>query len=153
MVEAYKDGCIPVNKEALLSGSHLVFCATGSQSIANAEFFKLRPGCYVVSVTSSEDEFDLRDIITKFKVTSENEFVKKLSNANTHWYLVNDGNAVNFIERNGDRVGDFIRLVQGEIIIALESLIKGGLSSGLQDVSQDKRKDIARVFLDHYLNS
>lgn len=153
MVEAYRDGCIPVGKETLLSGSQLVLCATGSQSILNEDFLKLRPGCYVASVTSSEDEFDLSGITEKFDITSENTFVKKFSNANTHWYLINDGNAMNFIDRSGDCVGDFIRLVQGEIILALGSLMEGGLSSGLQEMSQDKRKDIARTFLDHYLTS
>jgi len=150
MVEAYKDGCIPVKKEKLLSSSHLVFCATGSQSIINDDFFMLRPGCYIASVTSSEDEFDINDIAKKFQITSVNEFVKKFSNSNTHWYLINDGNAVNFIDRNGDRVGDFIRLVQGEIIIALTSLMKENLPSGLQEVSQDKRKDIAQTFINYY---
>ena len=150
MVEAYKDGCIPVEKGTLLAGSHLILCATGSQSITNGDFFRLRPGCYVASVTSSEDEFDLGGIKGKFDVTSENSLVKKFSSSNTHWYLINDGNAINFIDRNGDRAGDFIRLVQGEIILALGSLLTKKLSPGLQELSQNERKYIGQLFLDHY---
>ena len=150
VVEAYKDGCIPIEKEDLLSSSSLVLCATGSQSLTQNDFLMLRPGCYVASVTSSDDEFDLSGIADKFEIMSENKFVKKFSNSNTHWYLIKDGNAVNFIDPDGDSLGDFIRLVQGEIIIGLKFLIEKGLAPGLQEVSQDEKKSIARVFLQYY---
>lgn len=150
-VEAYKDGCIPTDKEGIVSQSDLLFCATGSKSLNGEDFLKIKPGCYVASVTSSDDEFDFDDLKKWFSAKAIDKFTTKLENANTYFYLINDGNAVNFL--SGDRVGNFIRLVQAEILAALSALSKGSFSkNGIHELSQDDRKTIAGFFLNKYLN-
>ncbi len=149
-VEAYKDGCIPATKEEIITNSELIFCATGNISINTKDFLRIRPGCYVASVTSSDDELNLDNIDVHLGTSVENEYVNKYENENTYWYLINNGNAVNFIDRDGDRVSSFIRLVQGEILYALQKLTGKRLSHGIQEVKQEDRKKIAHMFLNYY---
>lgn len=150
MVEAYKDGCIVEDKKELLANCHLIFCATGSASITRDDFKTIRPGCYLASVTSSEDEFEIKEIETNLKETKEDDFIVKFENEHTHFYFINRGDAVNFIDKDGDRVGDFIRLVQGEIMAALSLLTQETRNQGLLEVPEDERKIIAQIFLESY---
>lgn len=63
-----------------------------------------------------------------------------------HFYLLNDGNAVNFV--HGAAVGPFIYLVQGEILAALSLLTSGRLAEpGLHQVAHRVRESIARAWL------
>lgn len=150
IVEAYKDGCIVKNKEELLSSAQLIFGATGSQSITGDEFSVIRPGCYIASVTSSEDEFGFDKLIRGTEATNEGNFVERIDYKNTHFYLINSGNAINFIDRDGDRVGNFIRLVQGEIMQALAFLMRDTQSKGFLEVPDEDRRSVARVFIENY---
>lgn len=150
IVEAYKDGCVPVTKKEILSNSDLIFCATGNASINKHDFFDIRPGCHIASVTSSDDELDLSKVDTQFSASIENDFVTRYGNENTYWYLINNGNAVNFIDRDSDRVSDFIRLVQAEIFCALQKLSNEKLSPGIHEIKQEDKKRIAQIFLDYY---
>lgn len=152
-VEAYKDGCIPVDKETILRKSNLLLCATGSFSLNGSDFSALRPGVFVASVTSSDDEFDLSNLSRIFRPTRVNDFVTRMDSPDNYFYLINDGNAVNFIDKNGDRVGNFIRLVQAEILTGLDLLIGGKLKPGIQDVPREKTRRIAQHFLDQYTKS
>jgi len=150
MVEAYKDGCVLKDKKELLANCQLIFCATGSMAIAGDDFKIIRPGCYLASVTSSEDEFDIKQIVEGLEETIEDKFIAKFENKYTHFYFINKGNAVNFIDKDGDRVGDFIRLVQGEIMTALALLVQKPRSPGLLEVPEDDRKTIAQIFIENY---
>jgi len=149
MVEAYKDGCVPANKSNLLKSCDLIFCATGSGSISLSEFSILKRGCYVASVTSSEDEFDLLGLQNKFAETALNRYVTRLENSNTYFHMLNKGDAVNFL--GGDRVGDFIRLVQAEILAGLHFIAMSDCSAGISEVSERTRTEIADQFLSKYL--
>ena len=151
MVEAYKDGCILRDKKSLISNCHLIFCATGSVAILEDEFEIIYPGSYIASVTSSEDEFNIKNIPKNIKKVFEDKFITKFKNKHTHFYLINNGNAVNFIDRDGDRVGDFIRLVQAEIMLALSLLVKNNQKPKLTEVSDNKLKKIAQIFIENYL--
>jgi len=150
IVEAYKDGCVPATKKKILSNSDMIFCATGNVSINKHDLLNIRPGCHIASVTSSDDELGLDKVDTQFSVKVENNFVTKYENENTYWYLINNGNAVNFIDPDNDRVSDFIRLVQAEIFCALQKLPNERLSHGIQEIRQEDKKRIAHIFLDYY---
>lgn len=150
IVEAYKDGCIPATKKEILSNSDLIFSATGNISISQDELLGIRPGCHIASVTSSDDEFGLDQVNPQFSVNFENDFVTKYENENTYWYLINNGNAVNFIDRDSDRVSNFIRLVQAEILCALQKLSDERLPYGIQEIGQEDKKRIAQIFINYY---
>jgi len=148
MIEAYKDGCICANKFDLLSKSDLIFCCTGNKSLSPDDFSTLNNGAYIASVTSSDNEFDFGKIFDKFKSKKINDSISYISNGKNYFYLINNGNAVNFL--SGDRVGNFIRLVQGEIIALISNII----SKNDLNHSEHLRlqKIVATIFLQIYLN-
>jgi len=75
--------------------------------------------------------------------------VTRLSDGGHYFYLLNDGNAVNFV--HGAAVGPFIFLVQGEILAAVALLTSGRLiEPGLHQVGQQARKNIARAWLNAF---
>jgi len=150
VIEAIKDGCLPVSKKEILLSSKLLFCATGNLSLNTADFLKICPGSFVASVTSSDDEFNLNDINKYFKKTIEDEFIVKYENENTYFYLINNGNTVNFIDKEGDRVSDFIRLVQAEILYSLSKFTKKEINFLIHETTKDEKRKIASLFLDNY---
>jgi adenosylhomocysteinase len=150
VIEAIKDGCVPASKEEILYNSELIFCATGNISLNISDFLKIRPGCYIASVTSSDDEFDLNDINKYFQKTVENKFIIKYENENTYFYLINNGNTVNFIDREGDSVSDFIRIIQAEILCALRKLTKDKIKIGIHETTKEEKRKIASIFLNYY---
>ncbi len=152
LIESFKDGCIPATKEEILKNSELIFCATGNGSLNINDFLKIYPGCYIASVTSSDDEFDLNDINNYFQKKIENKFITKYENENTYFYLINDGNTVNFIDKEGDRASDFIRIVQAEILCALKKLIKEKIKPGIYETTKEEKRKIASIFLNYYHN-
>jgi len=151
LVEALKDGAIFVRKkDEVLENNELIFCATGNNSLSISDFLKIRPGCYIASVTSSDDEFDLSKINRYFTINKENEMITKYENENTYFYLINNGNAVNFIDKEGDRVSDLIRLVQAEILVSLGKIVKSSVPFGIHQTSIEEKRKIAALFLDYY---
>jgi len=152
LVEAIKDGCLPVSKDKILLSSKLLFCATGNLSLGTNDFLKISPGFFIASVTSSDDEFNLENIDKYFKKTVEDQFIVKYENENTYFYLINNGNTVNFIDKEGDRVSDFIRLVQAEILYSLSKFTKEEIKVNflINETTKDEKRTIASLFLDSY---
>lgn len=65
-----------------------------------------------------------------------------------HFYLLNGGNAVNFL--HGASVGPFIFLVQSEILAAVCLLARGGLKAAMHEVPAEDRAAIAATWLRYY---
>jgi len=76
--------------------------------------------------------------------------ITKYENENTYFYLINNGNAVNFIDKEGDRVSDLIRLVQAEILVSLGKIVKNSVPFGIHQTSIEEKRKIAALFLDYY---
>jgi len=149
MVQAFKDGCTPQSRDDLLSEADVIFCATGSKSITAADFPKLKTGCFIASVTSSDDEFNLQKSSHGYREEEIDQFVTKMIGERNYFYLLNNGNAVNFIVP-GDRAGNFIRLVQGELIACVGRLASGFARTGIHELSEKDHMHIASVFLSKY---
>lgn len=66
-----------------------------------------------------------------------------------YFYLLNRGNAVNFL--HGASVGPFIFLVQSEILAAIQILSRGDLDTGMHGIGAADRADIAATWL-YYFN-
>jgi adenosylhomocysteinase len=109
------------------------------------DFRALKNGCFVFSVTSSDDEFDLTYLESEYGSQEEISHVYKYHNFHNYFYLVNRGNAVNFL--HGAVVGDFIHLVKGEMMEAYKILISERCDSGIHEVPNETRERIASVWL------
>ncbi|MFC5799443.1 adenosylhomocysteinase [Streptomyces formicae] len=137
------------NREASLSMAGLVLCATGSMALRGEDFPQLKNGAYVATVTSSEDELELAGLPDGYTRSTAQEHVTRFETTGHYFYLLNGGEAVNFI--HGASVGPFIFLVQAEIIAGVRALARGDLSSAVQEISADDRSTIARTWLNYFI--
>jgi adenosylhomocysteinase len=128
--------------------AHLVVCATGNVSLRSEDFSSLRNGAYVVSVTSSDDELEVGGLSERYDHCSVGPHVVRYSTMYQYFYLVNNGNAINFL--HGAVVGPFIFLVQAEILAAISLLARGEGGGGLCEVGNEERAFIAQTWLDHF---
>lgn len=75
--------------------------------------------------------------------------MSRYSTTGHYFYLLNGGEAVNFI--HGASVGPFIFLVQAEILAGAAMLARGGLDAAMYEVPTADREAIAATWL-HYYN-
>ncbi|MEV0318863.1 adenosylhomocysteinase [Streptomyces sp. NPDC050658] len=131
-----------------LEGAGLVLCATGALSLRGEDFGRLRNGAYVATVTSSEDELELASLPDVYERATTGENVTRYLTTGHYFYLLNGGNAVNFL--HGASVGPFIFLVQAEILAACAALARGGLEPGMHELDATDRAAIAATWLDYF---
>ncbi|MFE9372484.1 adenosylhomocysteinase [Streptomyces sp. NPDC006711] len=137
------------DRDQALATAGLVLCATGALSLRGEDFPQLKNGAYVATVTSSEDELELNGLPSGYTRDSAGEHVSCYSTRGHYFYLLNGGEAVNFI--HGASVGPFIFLVQSEILAGAAMLARGGLDTTMHEVPTTDREAIAATWL-HYYN-
>lgn len=131
-----------------LAGAGLVMCATGNMALREEDFGRVANGAYIASVTSSDDELELSALAGLYERTRVEEHVTRYCRTGHYFYVLADGNAVNFL--HGASVGAFIFLVQAEIIAALSLLATGQHDTGIREVPADIRQSIAARWLDYF---
>ncbi|MFH8986701.1 adenosylhomocysteinase [Streptomyces sp. NPDC017940] len=136
------------DRAAGLGDAGLVLCATGALSLSAEDFPRLRNGAYVATVTSSEDELELAGLPDVYERTTIDEHVTRYLTTGHYFYLLNGGNAVNFL--HGASVGPFIHLVQAEILAAIAALARGALDPGMHEAGPADRAAIATTWLDYF---
>ncbi|MET9602462.1 adenosylhomocysteinase [Streptomyces sp. NPDC006459] len=137
------------DRDRAIAAAGLVLCATGALSLHGEDFPQLKNGAYVATVTSSEDELELSSLPSGYVRDSAGEHVSRYSTTGHYFYLLNGGEAVNFI--HGASVGPFIFLVQAEILAGAAMLARGGLDAAMYEVPTADREAIAATWL-HYYN-
>lgn len=136
------------DREQAIAAAGLVLCATGALSLRGEDFPLLRNGAYVATVTSSEDELELDGLPDGYTRSNTGEHVTRYQTTGHYFYLLNHGNAVNFL--HGASVGPFIFLVQAEILAGVRLLARGDLAPGLHEVPAGDRAAIAATWLNYY---
>jgi adenosylhomocysteinase len=136
------------DRDQAIGMAGLVLCATGALSLRGEDFPLLKNGSYVATVTSSEDELELSGLPNGYTRSSSGEHVTRYQTTGHYFYLLNHGNAVNFL--HGASVGPFIFLVQGEILAGVRLLAQGDLNPGLYEVPAEDRGAVAATWLNYY---
>ncbi len=131
--------------EHAIKDAGLVFCATGNRALEKDHFRMLNSGSYIVTVTSSEDELELDQVRKAYRVKHVSDFVARYADAKHHFYVLNRGQAVNFI--HGAAVGPFIYLVHGEIVASISRVVSNALPNGVQENPANLRQEIAKHWL------
>ena len=129
----------------ILQQTDVLFSATGSHSLGTPQFRLLKSGCFVFSVTSSEDEFDTKFLLGEYESDKIAPHVFRYSRKGHYFYLINQGNAVNFIHKAV--LGSFIHLVRSEMIYAGACLMRNEIKVGLHELSKTQRLQIADTWL------
>jgi adenosylhomocysteinase len=136
------------DRESGLSSAGLVLCATGALALRSDDFPHLRNGAYIATVTSSEDELELAGLPDVYGRMQCGPSVTRYQTTGHYFYLMNNGNAVNFL--HGAAVGPFIFLVQAEILAATGKLASADLEPGMHEVSASDRAVIAAAWLNYW---
>jgi adenosylhomocysteinase len=136
------------DREEALTGAGLVLCATGSIALRGEDFPHLRNGAYVATVTSSEDELELAGLPEVYTRARTGEAITRYQTTGHYFYLMNNGNAVNFL--HGASVGPFIFLVQAEILAAIAILARADLGPGMHEIDAADRAAIAATWLNYF---
>lgn len=139
-----------IQRDQIISTSDVIFCATGSHVLDILDFRSLKPGCAIVSVTSSDDEMDLRHLKHEYQCESVSNHVARYSSTSNHFFLVNHGNAVNFLHKAA--LGDYIHLVRAEMCLAADKIAKGAFKPGLTELSASCRTRIATLWLETFID-
>jgi adenosylhomocysteinase len=127
-----------------LAGREFVFCATGNRSLKAGDFALLKDGACVSTVTSPDDELDLTGLRERYRAIHDSEFVTRYRAPGHEFYLLNRGQAVNFL--HGAVVGPFIFLVQAEIVASVSQLTIPGLGPGLHENPTCLRRKVAEIW-------
>lgn len=144
LVQASADG-FPVHRDtaSALQNADIIVSCTGNSAIKGDDFSKVKSGAYISCATSADDD---DGIYTKSKA---GEHIDLYQGPQNHFYLLNEGNAVNFTY--GASAGNYITLVHAEMLAcAKEMLGKSGQSPippGFHEISHAKRAEIAKSWL------
>jgi adenosylhomocysteinase len=147
-VSAINDGSTSPERDILLTTSDVLFCATGNKSLDILDLRKLKNGCFIASVTSSDDEFNFDYLESEYEKEEVAPFITKYTNTANYFYILNSGNALNFI--HGAVVGDFIFLVQSEILAGVKYLSAHKLKPGIIELPISIKEDLARIWLKNF---
>lgn len=148
-IKAFSHGfrVVPTIEDAV-RGAGIVFCATGNVSLRTEEFELLDYGAYVATVTSSDDELQIKDLGDRYSARAVAEYVMEYRNKKHRFFLLNRGQAVNFI--HGAAVGPFIYLVQGEIVASIARLMSGTIEPGISQNPTELRTSIAKSWYKYF---
>lgn len=150
-IQASCDGAKLVTMKQLLQGSDIVFCATGSRAIDILKLRDLKKGTFLASVTSSDDEFDMRFIDSEYTKERVTKDITRHSKRGHYFHLMNDGNAINFLYSAA--VDKYIYLVQGELVSSIVS-IYNKRNTKLRECklltnSEDEQDKVASAWIDY----
>ena len=136
-----------------LRQANLVVGATGNHSLDMVALNALVPGTMVATVTSGDDEFAPGVLDAGWRkiesTTSGGTPCTEYQNRETRFLLLNNGHTINFL--HGAVIGPAIQLIEGEKLAAVHALSVARHEPGIHHVSDDVRDDVARVWLDHFL--
>lgn len=142
--------CLIPDREEIVRRADVLFCATGQKALRPEDFEKVKPGCVVCSVTSNDDELELPNA-NQFTTEKVSKHVTKHGSFRHYFYLVNDGNAANFVHKPA--LGSFIHLVRAEMLFAVSGLTAGGFHHGVNELGREDQQLIAELWLKSFADS
>jgi adenosylhomocysteinase len=138
--------------EDALKNADLVVCATGNKALTAVGFDALEPGTVVATVTSRDDELDMEALLARFDAVKLSPSITMYSEPETrnHFWLINDGNAANFL--HGAVIGPAIQLIEGEKLACISALANGEYprDGELHELPTPQREVVARVWNTHF---
>jgi adenosylhomocysteinase len=152
--QALSHGYSSPDREVALANADLVIGASGNKSLRFNDFKALKDNCFVASVTSGDDEFEIDELREEYRSRDNKNGVEIYYLHEKSFFLMNQGNAVNFAYSN--ILGPYIYLVACEIIHCMNKLIDGDNSSAHLDkintLNTPERQLIADVWMKYFGN-
>jgi len=151
LLEAKSHGYNTLTRKESLKIADLIFCATGNKSIIENDIFFLKDECIIFTSTSSDDEISLPNGILEYERLEKNfqHITSLTTKEGNRYHLCNSGNAVNFL--HGASVGQFIFVIQSEILYTIKSIMK--LNGEVGKIFENNEKDrgkLASIWLKYF---
>jgi adenosylhomocysteinase len=149
---AQGDGMFIPDRNPALRNCDIVFGCTGVTSVSKEDFELLDDGCFLVSCSSKDVEFDLKGLNELYTKTIVAPGIEKFvaNKGGKVLYLLGGGMPINFLD--GAVFGPALTLVQSELIVALRAVTETVVSGEISEVGVDLRKQIAgewqKAFID-----
>lgn len=143
MVQACSEGYHIISREEALEDIDLIFAVTGNKCLAEEDLIKINKDVYIFSITSSDDEFEFNGFNGFNVMEVDNHLI--INNGKACINIVNKGNAVNFLHKAV--VGNFIYLIQGEILYGILELLKEKKPYEFLTVDINKESHISQTWL------
>ncbi|MEP6850617.1 MAG: hypothetical protein ABI999_17295 [Acidobacteriota bacterium] len=149
---AHGDGMFIPDRNSALKGCDVIFGCTGVTSIAGSDFDLLDDGCFLISCSSKDVEFDLPTLNANYTKTNLIPKVDKFTSPQTGKtiYLFGEGTPINFLD--GAVFGPVLTLVQGELVLAIRKIFDEVATGELSELGVTDRKKIAgdwqSIFID-----
>lgn len=145
LVIAHSKGNQIETKIDIIKNSDIIFCATGNLSLRSDDFSQVKNGAFIASVTSSDDELDTSWLEENYKKVEITEYITKYEKNGHVLFLLNKGNAVNFI--HGAVVDDAILLVQKEMIDSIYKFSKTNFKNKIYEGFSDIKYNVSDRWL------
>jgi adenosylhomocysteinase len=147
-VKGLASGVQSGDRDILIKEADLIISATGNKALGKKDLENSKPGVYIFSATSSDDEFNSCLLECFENDTSGSYFqTPKYFLKDKVAYLYNKGNSVNFID--GGVVDRYIELVQAEMIFAATVISHKELGI-INQIKNEEKKFIAEKWLNNY---
>lgn len=150
-IEALAYGYSFSKERGAIFSADIIFSATGNMALKGDDFLKLKDGCILVSVTSSDDEIDIGFLEKNFHKESINSYADEYSHNWKKIIVINQWNSVNFAIQTW--VWAFIRLLQAEILHALRMLVTWQWKEKVSREIPNSEKEYIAAYWLHYFGS
>lgn len=149
---AHGDGMFIPDRLEALKNCDIIFGCTGVTSVGGDDFDLLADGCFLVSCSSQDIEFDLQTLHTQFHQENILPNVDRFTSKKTKkkLYLLAGGTPINLLE--GAYFGPELTLAQGELITALKQVFTEKTIGELAELANDQRKEIAENWMTIFID-
>jgi adenosylhomocysteinase len=150
---AQGDGMLIPNREDALRMADVIFGCTGVKSVGGNDFELLNDGCFLISCSSKNIEFDLPTLNgTGFQKTNliVNADLYVSQKSGKRIFLLGGGTPINFID--GAVFGPALSLVPAERILASHGIHSQPASGELSEIAVDERKSIADIWQQRFID-
>jgi S-adenosylhomocysteine hydrolase len=149
LVKAVNNFCYATSIDYLVNNSAVIFSATGNVALTIDVLKKVKDGAFIASITSNDSELDIPSLEEEYRSEKVNDQITKYISEHNYFYLINGGNAVNFLYNSA--LDWFIHLTLSEQLLVVDSLINSkkyrpGIHSSTEDT-----KVIATAWIQEFL--
>jgi S-adenosylhomocysteine hydrolase/8-oxo-dGTP pyrophosphatase MutT (NUDIX family) len=150
LVAAANNYCRAARIERLVSRSVIIFSATGNMALTIDVLRKVKNGAYIASVTSNDSELDIPSLEDEYRSEKINNQITKYIGEHNYFYLINGGNAVNFLYNAA--MDWFIHLISGEQLLVIDSLVNSRKYRLGVHPSTENTKTVAAAWVQEFLD-
>lgn len=151
-IEALTEGLLIPEKDLAIKEVDIIFGATGTRSISIDELSSLKYGAILVSCSSRDNEFPLKEIKNLFNYADIDSNIKQYNTNDKLFYMISGGTPVNLYYRESAEVGPVLALIQAEIFFSI-LFVKDNISQNvIMEVGDKERKQLADLWLSIFVD-